>query len=186
MTIVPDDKDWTWVLDAPCPECGITASEIDPLAVGSLIRFSADRYVAMLEGRPDDEVRSRPSPGRWSPVEYACHVRDVLWLYEHRLALMLFEDDPLFPNWDQDVTAIEDDYSSQDPSEVARELATQADGAAAAFDRITIADLGRTGRRSDGASFTVEGFARYFIHDILHHLVDVGVSIDDRPGSRTR
>jgi hypothetical protein len=22
MTIVPDTKDWTWVLRRPCPECG--------------------------------------------------------------------------------------------------------------------------------------------------------------------
>jgi hypothetical protein len=33
------------------------------------------------------------------------------------------------------------------------------------------ADL--TGARSDGAQFTVESFARYFIHDPIHHLYDV-------------
>jgi hypothetical protein len=32
----------------------------------------------------------------------------------------------------------------------------------------------RPGRRSDGASFTVETFARYFAHDWVHHLHDVG------------
>lgn len=31
----------------------------------------------------------------------------------------------------------------------------------------------RTGRRSDGAAFTVETFARYFLHDPVHHLYDV-------------
>jgi len=31
----------------------------------------------------------------------------------------------------------------------------------------------RTGRRGDGASFTVETFARYFVHDPVHHLYDV-------------
>ncbi len=31
----------------------------------------------------------------------------------------------------------------------------------------------RPGRRSDGASFTVETFARYMIHDPVHHLWDV-------------
>jgi hypothetical protein len=31
----------------------------------------------------------------------------------------------------------------------------------------------RTGRRSDGASFSVETFARYLIHDPVHHLYDV-------------
>jgi hypothetical protein len=24
MTIIPDTKDWTWVLHRPCPECGFT------------------------------------------------------------------------------------------------------------------------------------------------------------------
>jgi hypothetical protein len=32
---------------------------------------------------------------------------------------------------------------------------------------------GRTGTRSDGARSTVESFARYFIHDPVHHLYDV-------------
>ena len=26
MTIVPDEKDWTWVLRRPCPECGLDTS----------------------------------------------------------------------------------------------------------------------------------------------------------------
>ena len=26
MTIPRDDKDWTWVLDRPCPECGLDLS----------------------------------------------------------------------------------------------------------------------------------------------------------------
>ena len=27
--IEPDTKDWTWVLDRPCPECGFEASTRD-------------------------------------------------------------------------------------------------------------------------------------------------------------
>jgi hypothetical protein len=34
----------------------------------------------------------------------------------------------------------------------------------------------RPGRRSDGATFTAETFARYFIHDPIHHLHDVTAS----------
>ena len=26
--IVPDDKDWTWVLETPCPECGFVATTV--------------------------------------------------------------------------------------------------------------------------------------------------------------
>lgn len=31
----------------------------------------------------------------------------------------------------------------------------------------------RTGHRSDGSSFTVDSFARYLLHDPIHHLDDV-------------
>jgi hypothetical protein len=40
----------------------------------------------------------------------------------------------------------------------------------------------RTGKRSDGASFTVETFARSFIHDPVHHLYDVtGLRVTANP-----
>ena len=32
----------------------------------------------------------------------------------------------------------------------------------------------RPGRRSNGSVFTVETLGRYFLHDVLHHLHDVG------------
>jgi len=28
MSIEPDTKDWTWVLERPCPECGFDATAI--------------------------------------------------------------------------------------------------------------------------------------------------------------
>jgi hypothetical protein len=41
------------------------------------------------------------------------------------------------------------------------------------FQGVTGDEWQRTGNRSDGARFTVETFARYFIHDPVHHLYDV-------------
>ena len=86
---------------------------------------------------------------------------------------MLSQDDPLFPNWDQDETAVADRYAEQDPATVARELRESAQAIAGRFAGVTGAQWQRTGNRSDGASFTVETFARYFIHDPVHHLYDV-------------
>ena len=88
-------------------------------------------------------------------------------------------DDPLYENWDQDATAIADHYDQQDPAVVARELLEAAQRVAARFDGLTAQQWQRTGRRSDGASFTVASFARYFVHDVIHHLHDVG---GDTPG----
>ena len=115
----------------------------------------------------------RTQPDRWSSLEYGCHVRDVFRLYEYRLGLMLAEDDPLYPNWDQDETAVASDYAAQDPAVVAGELVAAAGSLADRFDAVSGDQWHRRGRRSDGASFTVETFARYFIHDPIHHLHDV-------------
>ncbi len=170
MTIEPDSKDWTWVLSQQCPDCGLTSSEVAPTEIGARVRADLSRWEAVL-ARPD--ARDRPSPGVWSPLEYACHVRDVYLLFTERVELMLDQDDPLFANWDQDETAVEQDYGSQDPAVVADELVAAGDVVARVFDNVAADSWDRTGRRSDGSTFTVATLGQYFIHDIVHHLHDI-------------
>jgi hypothetical protein len=172
VPIVPDDKDWTWVLERPCPQCGFDASSVPPESVAALLRANAASWERVLQ-QPDGVVRRRPSADPWAPLEYACHLRDVCALYHERLVLMLCEDDPLYPNWDQDVTAVEQRYGTQDPAVVARQLGDAAAGLADAFDGVRGEQWLRTGRRSDGARFSIAGFSRYLLHDPVHHLYDV-------------
>ncbi|MCB0985614.1 MAG: DinB family protein, partial [Ilumatobacter sp.] len=117
-------------------------------------------------------VADRPNDHTWSALEYACHVRDVYRLYLYRLGLMLEQDGPHFPNWDQDVTAVEDRYDLQDPATVAAELVAAAEELAGAFAAVRPDQLGRTGYRSDGAAFTIDSFTRYMVHDPVHHVWD--------------
>jgi hypothetical protein len=166
-----DDKDWTWVLQRRCAECGCDPGSIDVSEVPAIVRENAVAWDRVL-ARPD--ARRRPRPDVWSPLEYACHVRDVFRLFDTRLALMLAEDDPPFANWDQDATAVVDRYADQDPAVVGAELAAAAQQVAASFAAVRGAQWDRTGRRSDGAVFTVRTFAQYFVHDPVHHLWDVG------------
>ena len=91
-----------------------------------------------------------------------------------RLELMLADDGARFANWDQDATAIEDRYWEQDPATVADELAAAAEQAATTLDGVTGDQWQRRGVRSNGSQFTVETFAVYFLHDVEHHLYDVG------------
>ena len=171
MTIVPDTKDWTWVLQRPCPECGFDTMGFPAEAVPGMIMANAAAWQAALDGASD--VRARPELGKWSPLEYACHVRDVFRLFDQRLELMLSQDNPQFPNWDQDETAVVDRYGEQDPAEVAAALRRAAFAIAGRFETVTGDQWRRTGGRSDGARFTVDTFARYLVHDPVHHLYDV-------------
>jgi len=173
MPIVPDTKDWTWVLDRPCPECGFDSRTFPREQVPDLIRANAADWHELLTSAPGGLLATRPADDRWSAVEYACHVRDVFDLYDYRLSLMLDEDDPDFPNWDQDDTAVEQDYGSQDPVVVLEELEASARKLARNFATVEGDSWERTGNRSDGAHFTVETFARYLVHDPIHHADDV-------------
>ncbi len=172
MPIVPDDKNWTWVLERACPDCGFDASRFPAVEVAAAVRANADAWRPILA---DPRAAVRPDDATWSALEYGCHVRDVYRLYRYRLGLMLDHDDPAFPNWDQDVTAVEERYDLQDPATVAAELAVAAEELAAAFDGVAGDVWLRAGRRSDGASFTVDTFARYLVHDPIHHVVDAEV-----------
>lgn len=158
------------MLSQRCPECGMTASQVVPTELGALVRADLPRWQAVL-ARPD--VRERPAPSVWSPLEYACHVRDVYLLFAERVELMLDQDDPLFANWDQDETAIELDYAGQDPAVVSEELVAAGEVIARVFDNVAPDSWDRTGRRSDGSRFTVSTLGQYFLHDIVHHLHDV-------------
>jgi hypothetical protein len=183
VTIIPDTKDWTWVLDRPCPECGLDTLTISAAMAGEIIRGNARQWQEILGG-PGDVAR-RPAPGTWSGLEYGCHVRDVLRRFDERLVLMLTTDGPRYPNWDQDATALAGRYAEQDPVRVAAELGAAADVIAARFDEVSGDQWQRTGFRSDGARFTIATLARYLIHDPVHHLYDVtAVAATARPVAR--
>lgn len=173
MTIEPDTKDWTWVLRRPCPECGLDTRSVDVTGLPERIRAIAADWHRTLTAR--DDVRTRPRPQVWSPLEYGCHVRDVLRVFDRRLLLMLTQDDARFDDWDQDAAAVEGDYAGQDPLAVDRQLQDAAAVIADRYAGVHGDQWRREGLRSNGSRFTVDTFGRYLLHDLVHHVHDVGV-----------
>lgn len=165
-----DDKDWTWVLQRPCLDCGFDASTVARHALVGLLAATTPRWQTALTavGAAD-----RPAPQVWSTLEYGAHVRDVHALFALRAQLVLDEDDPEFENWDQDQTALAERYWLADPAQVAAQLAANAERAASVFAAPTDAQWQRTGRRSNGSTFTLETLGLYYLHDVEHHLHDV-------------
>ena len=147
MPITPDTKDWTWVLERPCPECGFDAATVNREDVAQMIRDNAVGWQPVLARA---RAARRPNDHMWSPLEYGCHVRDVYRIGDGRLVLMLAEDNPTFPNWDQDETAEADAYRTQNPARVAVELLEAAALLADRFDGVAGEQWSRPGMRSDG------------------------------------
>jgi hypothetical protein len=170
VTIQPDSKNWTWVLERPCEECGFDTTAPAREEIGRLIRESAAPWPGLLA---HPLLRMRPDPVCWLALEYVCHVRDAFGLGLYRLQRMLDEDDPQFENWDQDETAVTARYDLQDPLAVADEVLAVAAAFADLYDSVEGDQWGRPSLRSDGSAFTVESFGRYFLHDPMHHVVDV-------------
>ena len=137
---------------------------------GELLRAATDRLQMSLS-RPD--ARTRPTPTSWSPLEYACHVRDTCEVFRGRIALVLDQDDPTFSNWDQDATAVERSYDQQDPNVVATELEQSLDALITQLDAIPDGAWDRPALRGNGSRFTLATLVRYLVHDPVHHALDV-------------
>ena len=178
MAITPDDKDWTWVLDRLCGECGFDASVFAVETMPRYVIALANSWWRVLHR---SNVRQRPSPDRWSALEYACHVRDVFRVFDQRLEAMMSLDGAQFENWDQDITAIDDRYHLQDPEAVAQEVLETGAQLATHFSRVQGSFWMHRGFRSNGSEFTVETLAKYLAHDPKHHLWDVGSDFVDTP-----
>ena len=158
------------MLERPCPECEFAAGDMPLDRAGDLIA-AAMRTLRAAMVQPG--ARTRPSPATWSPLEYACHVRDTCDVFRERIALVLSHDDPTFDNWDQDATAVGKRYADQDPAAVATELDVALSGLRRQLDAVPGDAWDRPALRSNGSRFTLETLVRYLVHDPVHHAHDV-------------
>jgi SAM-dependent methyltransferase len=168
--IEPDLKDWTWVLERRCEECGFDASTFDRHEFPRAFRQNAQVWLALLA---DPAAAERTRPDRWSTLEYACHVHEVHQVFHDRVSSMLTEESPHFANWDQDTSAVVGRYADQMPSIIGPTLVAAAYAVSDLYASVPPLSWQRRGIRSDGSEFTVETLGRYHLHDVVHHLYDV-------------
>lgn len=176
---MPDERPWARTQFEACEECGFDPAKIGPGDLADAFRGLARRYRApltrFLPGEdPAVVVRARPSPGTWSALEYACHVRDVLRIFDARVSRALVEDQPEFEWWDHEAAALDESYNTQDPVAVVDDLAGRAEAFAVTLASVRTDGWDRTGSRRGGDVFTVAGLGRFTLHEASHHLLDIG------------
>ncbi|GAA4568956.1 maleylpyruvate isomerase N-terminal domain-containing protein [Micromonospora coerulea] len=156
-----------------CDECAFVYASAPAGEVPQLLRGLADRYGAALTEVRDP--RRRPAEGVWSPLEYTCHVRDVLRVQGERLALALAVEEPEFVPMGRDERAVADAYNDQDPAVVLAELAAAGDDLAARFAVLGPAELARTGVYSwpQPEVRTLLWLGQHTVHEGVHHLLDI-------------
>lgn len=162
-----DSRDWTFVVDDGCDECGYTPH--DPAATSDRLLAAVPRWAAALQ-RPG--ASERPAPGVWSPLEYACHARDLVRVLGDRVSAVLAREGAPFADYDGEAEAVRQEFWASDPRVVARQVAEETERTVAVLDRVRGQAWGRAGTRGDGTLFTIAGLCRYLLHDVEHHLHD--------------
>jgi DinB family protein len=77
---------------------------------------------ALLHGLPDEILRRKPAPEKWSMLEIGCHLRDVERLFVERYGKMATQDRPSLRMVNQDDLAVRLKYNEDDPSAALREF----------------------------------------------------------------
>jgi S-DNA-T family DNA segregation ATPase FtsK/SpoIIIE len=159
-----------------CDECGYDYAELTRAEIAPAVRADASAFRHTFELLPDDRVRTRPAPAIWSPLEYACHVRDVLDVQRARILLAQREDDPVFVPMGRDERAVDRRYNDQDPAVVSQELAAAAAALAGTLAGLDPPGWARTGvyNYPERADRSVEWIGRHTVHEIRHHQQDLG------------
>ena len=156
-----------------CAECGFTYAEVSAQDLPARLADAAARFAPALAEVPDP--RRRPAPGVWSPLEYACHVRDVLRIQTERLNLALTNDNPDFTPMGREERVAADAYNAQDPQTVTAELTAAATALAHGFAALTPEQWTRTGvyKWPSAQPRTTLWLGRHTVHELAHHLADL-------------
>jgi GNAT superfamily N-acetyltransferase len=122
-----------------------------------------------------DAVRSRRDHGQWSPLEYACHLRDVLLMQRDRVYVALVEHEPSFKPMYRDQRVAFDRYDQQDPADVAAELVMAARLFANALSGLSDEQWSRplVYGFPEPSVHDVEWVAHHTLHEAVHHLADI-------------
>jgi hypothetical protein len=161
-----------------CPECGFEYNLERFGAAGPSIVEGSTQLGQMIRD-PAADVGRRRSPGHWSPLEYGCHVRDILLIQRERVLLARREIRPTLAPMGRDDRVEHDGYSEQLPADVARQLEDSA--------RMFANVLSRLGKDWDRtliynypapAERSLRWVAIHTLHEVRHHQLDIERQID--------
>jgi hypothetical protein len=161
-------------LDGRCAECGFSY-DLARDEISAYLERNAVAFVARLHDLDDVAVRRRPDPEVWSPLEYACHVRDMLRVQLERVDLIEREHEPLCAPMGRDERVVNDGYNDQNPAVVAGDLLTAARTLATRLERLGEAGWQRVGVYTYPTTQrrTVEWIGAHTVHELQHHRRDI-------------
>ncbi|MGH3925750.1 MAG: DinB family protein [Pseudonocardiaceae bacterium] len=156
-----------------CEECRFEYDLAKAPDVASSITTGVAEFAAVLSDTRSD-VRTRREHTQWSPLEYGCHLRDVLLVQRERVLAARRRDRPSFEPMGRDERVDHDGYAEQEPGDVARQLTVAAQLFTNVLGRLSADDWNRTvmynyPRLSERS---LRWVAVHTLHEVSHHLLD--------------
>ncbi|MFJ4776265.1 DinB family protein [Streptomyces sp. NPDC088762] len=157
-----------------CAECGFAYDLALAPRVSALVEGHARAYADLL-GAEAPGLRRRSAPQVWSPLEYACHMRDVLLVQRERVLAARRRDVPVAESMGRDERVEHDGYSQQKPADVARQLQDAALLFSGVLDRLSPSDWERTliYAYPEPEERSLRWVAVHTLHELRHHLLDM-------------
>lgn len=120
-------------------------------------------------------MRRRAQPVIWSPLEYACHLRDVLLVQRERVLAARRANGADCVSMGREERAEHDGYNEQDPLEVARQLSDAATLFSNVLARLAGDDWERTVvyHYPETSERSLRWVAVHTAHELQHHLLDI-------------
>jgi S-DNA-T family DNA segregation ATPase FtsK/SpoIIIE len=158
-----------------CQECGFGYDNLPVEEIAGRLGSLGLDYGERLRRTEADLLRTRPAPGVWSGLEYACHVRDVVLIQRDRILLALIESCPNFAPMYREQRVVLAQYEADPPEVAADQLRLATDLCAT-----VLAGLGgEQWARPSIYNFPVPTerdvawLGRHTVHEAVHHLGDI-------------
>ena len=157
-----------------CAGCGFTYDLGRAATAGDDIGAAAAEVVVLLSNNAID-ARARPLPDVWSPLEYACHLRDVLLVQRERVLAARRTNGVDCASMGREERAEHDGYNEQDRTDVARQLADAAALFSNVLARFSADDWDRTVvyHYPETRERSLRWVAVHTAHELRHHLLDI-------------
>ena len=162
-----------------CDECGFEYDLDEALGAGSAILHEVAELIGILE-TDAGSLRTRRKAGTWSPLEYCCHVRDVLLVQRERVLAAQFMDRPSFNPMGRDERAVLDGYAEQSTSDVVRQLSDAGLLFSNVLSRLDSSDwdLSVEYNYPKRSERSLRWVAVHTVHEVHHHVLDVRHQLD--------
>ena len=157
-----------------CADCDFTYDLDQALSAQIRIQQLAAEVARVLQNS-DIDLRRRLQPDTWSPLEYGCHIRDVLLVQRERALAGRRTDGAECAAMGREERVEHDGYNEQQPTDVARQLVDAATMLANVLTRLSRRDWDRTVvyNYPEIHARSLRWLAMHTVHDVQHHLRDI-------------